>query len=651
MMQVLTVGLLALLLIVGAGVYPSSSVESLDPTKRHLLQTVVTVQGSHGSGTGMVVDDDLVITACHVLGDDILNDPVIFKPNVAGLRSKGLPAVTLFRDVRRDVCLLHAPDLARAPDFRNVKIATRAPKEGERLIGVNVKDFQVGYSIGSVVRLKDVDAGNCTDMKREHRPPRDRKGTCIITDGFSEPGWSGGGLFRESGQLVGMIVGGSAIPRLVAVPSKWLAQMRKALALGRIRLISRWSSCATFDCASRDIQAVLDTLPSRSRETAEVLAQWAKVLATHGEFVKAVDFATDLPTGLRITASIDIATAYADSGHRQPAEKMLRELVSFAETVRRRQSVRVSELVAIGTAQARIGFLEEAERTFLIALEAADSIEGRMLPKVEGLIEVATNASKARLFGLADLAFQRALIRTPRIKRDHIRIAVAQEIEEQMFISRLVRADEHRDDEAQSPLIIQRLAEIKRFADEWRIIPQDVIDRTTQIAKTFHRQGDTATAENLFQALIAATGPTIQERKAIALSTIAQALIDIDPDLAKNLYLQARSALGEITEFYDDLESTRAKAGEAQVSRRTSWDVDRGRFMVVEGLSRIGHFEEAYQVASDIDVFAVRQNAYHLVAKDLVKSGFREHAQRVATNIMDDAMFASVFIENVARYE
>ena len=599
----------------------------------------------------MVVDDDLVITACHVIGDDILNDPVIFKPNVAGQRSKGLPAFVLLRDTRRDVCLLHAPDLARDSDFRRVKIATRAPKEGERLIGVNAKDFQVGYSIGHVVRLKDVDAGNCTDMKREHRPPSDRKGTCIITDGFSEPGWSGGGLFRDSGQLVGMIVGGSAIPRLIAVPSKWLAQMSKARALDRIRLISRWSSCTTFECASRAIQATLDTLPSRSRETAEVLAQWAEVLATHGEFVKAVDLATDLPTGVRIIASINIATAYADSGQSQPAKKMLRELVSFAETVRRRQSVRVSELVAIGRAQARIGFLDDAERTFLIALEAADSIEGRMLPKVEGLIEVATNASKARLFDLADLAFQRALIRTPRIKRDHVRIAVAEEIEEQVFISRLVRADEHHDDEAQSPLIIQRLAEIKRFADEWRTIPQDVIDRTTQIAKTLHRQGDTATAENLFQALIAATDPRIQERKAIALSTIAQALIDIDPDLAKTLYLQARSALGEITGFYDDLEATRAKAGDAQVSRRTSWDVDRGRFMVVAGLSRIGHFEEAYQVASDIDVFAVRQNAYHLLAKDLMKSGFGEHAQRVATNIMNDAMFASVFIENVARYE
>ncbi len=161
-------------------------------------QAVVEVTTSGGAGTGVLISVDrakpvkdgfegYVVTAWHVIQDDI-EDGVIKVTYKNGRRAKGCKVVD--HDEDKDVALLWvwAPH-----EIKPAKLATHAVKRGDRLELAG---------LGGGTKLKDC----IRAFEAQASPPSSEEK--IFADVPLLPGDSGGPVFNEKHEVVGIISGG-----------------------------------------------------------------------------------------------------------------------------------------------------------------------------------------------------------------------------------------------------------------------------------------------------------------------------------------------------------------------------------------------------------------------------------------------------------
>lgn len=152
-------------------------------------------------GSGVVVQKGEIITNCHVVKDAVYY--------TVGQGKNYIVATVLYADVKRDLCLLIAPDI-KAP-------AVKMGSSTKLQVGDRV--FSIGSPEGYELSLGD---GLIAQLRPGTQYP-------IQTTAPISHGSSGGGLFNEEGQLIGITSAGSETGSNIglAVPVEWINQLRQ----------------------------------------------------------------------------------------------------------------------------------------------------------------------------------------------------------------------------------------------------------------------------------------------------------------------------------------------------------------------------------------------------------------------------------------
>ena len=151
----------------------------------------VSTQSGRGSGSGVVVGDNEVVTNCHVIDD---GSPVmVTKPNADFTDSQRVPA-KVAAGSRLDMCLLKTKGLS-APAVALGE--TESVKIGDPVYAISNPGGVFGTLSGGLV----------SQFHPSSATEGERAGGLIQTDTALSGGSSGGGLFDRSGRLVGIITG------------------------------------------------------------------------------------------------------------------------------------------------------------------------------------------------------------------------------------------------------------------------------------------------------------------------------------------------------------------------------------------------------------------------------------------------------------
>jgi S1-C subfamily serine protease len=154
-----------------------------------------------GSGSGVVIDDGVLLTSCHVA--------TVGAKLTAKLGETLLPATVALADEVYDLCRLSVPGM-RAPPVPLGSVDTL--RTGQRVYAIGApQGLELTLSEGIVSALRKVDGG-----------------TVIQTTAPISPGSSGGGLFDASGRLVGVMTFQHRYGQNLnfALPADWIPLMR-----------------------------------------------------------------------------------------------------------------------------------------------------------------------------------------------------------------------------------------------------------------------------------------------------------------------------------------------------------------------------------------------------------------------------------------
>ncbi|MBK6972667.1 MAG: serine protease [Sterolibacteriaceae bacterium] len=211
-------------------------------------------------GSGVVVDENLVATNCHV----IRGAPRIYID--AGTNPR-IVAKLQYSDTERDLCFLFAADLD-APKVS--EISWSVPPPGTRV-------FAIGAPLGLDLTLSE---GIVSGLRQT------RSTSVIQTTAAISPGSSGGGLFDETGALVGITTAqmrqGQNLNFAVPLDSlrRWLDAYRVARRGARLAVgASRFPPHVEVSLAPRMYRDPIDSINS-SRYVASAIRLTSKYVAT-----------------------------------------------------------------------------------------------------------------------------------------------------------------------------------------------------------------------------------------------------------------------------------------------------------------------------------------------------------------------------------
>ena len=166
-------------------------------------------------GSGVVVGTHEVVTNCHVL-ERAADVAVHQAADRSGSESYRMAAWTIARDDDRDLCLLFVEELSLPPAAKVVRLgAAKALSVGEEVFDVGAPaGLELSLSRGIVSQLRGVFGK--------------RSAPLIQTDAAISPGSSGGGLFNQAGELVGITTFKWRGENLnFAMPVEWVAELRE----------------------------------------------------------------------------------------------------------------------------------------------------------------------------------------------------------------------------------------------------------------------------------------------------------------------------------------------------------------------------------------------------------------------------------------
>ena len=166
-------------------------------------------------GSGVVVGKNEVATNCHVI-EDAAKIVVRQAANSSGNENYRMSAEILTRDDERDLCLLFMDELSAHPA---APIATMGTAKG-LTVGEDV------YAVGAPEGLElSLSRGVVSQLRRKQEK---FSAPLIQTDAAISPGSSGGGLFNEKGELVGITTFKWRGENLnFAIPVEWVENLQE----------------------------------------------------------------------------------------------------------------------------------------------------------------------------------------------------------------------------------------------------------------------------------------------------------------------------------------------------------------------------------------------------------------------------------------
>ena len=144
-------------------------------------------------GSGVVISETIAVTNCHVI-EGAAKVSIRQATDTQVEKSYLMDAEVITRDEVRDLCLLHAPDLAAPPAAKVAKMGSA----GELAVGEEV------YAIGAPQGLDLSLSRGIVAQLRTGAHGSKAKAPIVQSDAASSPGSSGGGLFNNKGELVGI---------------------------------------------------------------------------------------------------------------------------------------------------------------------------------------------------------------------------------------------------------------------------------------------------------------------------------------------------------------------------------------------------------------------------------------------------------------
>jgi serine protease Do len=166
----------------------------------------VNAANGYALGTGVVVAPRTVVTNCHVT-----REAVRIQLLWGGLRYR---VAAQYADARRDLCILHAPNLDVAPvsiagGAKAPQVNASPPRVGQSIVAAGFIGGQgLQVAEGEIVALHELDGAKVIQS------------TTAFTSGAS-----GGGLFNQQGELVGILTfrlrGANA--HYFSAPARWLS--------------------------------------------------------------------------------------------------------------------------------------------------------------------------------------------------------------------------------------------------------------------------------------------------------------------------------------------------------------------------------------------------------------------------------------------
>ena len=229
--------LTAVVLLASALAYAKTASEVYEQAAKStvIVRNIGSGGKAQGMGSGVIFIGGNVVTNCHVV-----KGASELKVRVGG---KDYPATLRFSDWDRDVCSLSVAGI-NAPAA--VVGSTKSLKVGVKVYAIGApKGLDLTLSDGIVSSLREVEGGRY-----------------IQTTAAISPGSSGGGLFDESGALVGLttfyVTEGQNLN--FAVPVEWLKELpkRSAKTATAAQSVTQWLSKAIELESSKDWPALLE---------------------------------------------------------------------------------------------------------------------------------------------------------------------------------------------------------------------------------------------------------------------------------------------------------------------------------------------------------------------------------------------------------
>ena len=303
-------------------------------------------------GSGVVVGRNEVVTNCHVIsgGSGIA---VKQAAGLQGRESYRLEATLTARNDERDLCLLHVEELSDPPAAVPVRLGVSgAVSIGEEVYAIGApQGLHLSLTQGIVSQLRHV-------FGREFPP-------LIQTDAAISPGSSGGGLFNDKGELIGITTfkysGDSSEGISFALPTEWVRDL-VAKSQGR-------ASCLSFPTADCLFEAALELAETIEDESSRARAlhaiSEAQVIASalakdeagaKAALVDAIEIAER--AGDESSFANKLATIAAVQTEMGDIDGALNTAARIENTLRRNEV-----LTNVATVQAKAGEIEGALRT------------------------------------------------------------------------------------------------------------------------------------------------------------------------------------------------------------------------------------------------------------------------------------------------
>ena len=317
-----------------------------------------------GQGSGVVVGDYEVVTNCHVLRK-AADVAVRQAADWSARETYRMPAYLLARNDERDLCLLFVDQLPEPPAAQAVRLgAAKVLSVGEEVYAVGAPaGLELSLSRGVVSQLRGAFGK--------------RSAPLVQTDAAISPGSSGGGLFNQSGELVGITTfkwRGESLN--FALPAEWIEELRVQ---GRSQLMeaTRRNECPknpNYECVIglvlHGVNSINDSL-SRAvvfRKIGTAQAEAGDLSVAKQSFAAAIKAASSIGGTLRaVRAEIlhGIATAQAKAG----------DIAGGLQTAYGIHNVltRVGALRLIAKVQVEAGDLQAARQTIAAAIDGAGS--------------------------------------------------------------------------------------------------------------------------------------------------------------------------------------------------------------------------------------------------------------------------------------
>lgn len=274
--------------------------------------SVVVVRASDGQGSGVVVGEGLVITNCHVVGNEVVVK-IERATDAQGTKPYIIEAHVVARDDDNDLCLLLTGDLTQPPAAKIAKLgAAKSLKIGEEVYAIGApEELVLSLSRGIVTQLRGVNIKG--------------KAPIVQTDATIGFGSSGGGLFNKNGELIGIPSFGPEDNINFAMPVEMVSDLIQSYR-NEAKTKEAQSNCIKapqYQCIlilSRQAARQISDYDNR----AQAMISIAKAQALAGFFNDAKKTAHQVPTD----KLNDSADAYIDDYSTDHASDILDELVA-----------------------------------------------------------------------------------------------------------------------------------------------------------------------------------------------------------------------------------------------------------------------------------------------------------------------------------